>query len=234
MTRKIEEMTNDKKNWGNQDSVNGIWREIFSFKLCSWGRKHFIHPSLVFAFNSFVITIRQLPYNLLTECTLVTIGYWFKPWLILLFWIMMRLNTLYCDHFNQWFGTKKAWTSWLDNGQNLTCSLSANVCLITLHAEPNLLAFFLVVRKKWRKKMAAKWGKKKKKVGQKHHKKEFLHFTLLIFYKEKNKKRKCILHSIFAKCLWDRLFFFFFLNLCRTLIMALTAVHKSTRVHHQV
>ena len=28
--------------------------------------------------------------------------------------------------------------------------------------------------------------------------------------------------------------FFFFFYLCRTLIMALTAVHKSTRVHHQV
>ena len=35
---------NDRKNWRNHDiSVNGIWREIFSLKLCSWGRKHFVH-----------------------------------------------------------------------------------------------------------------------------------------------------------------------------------------------
>ena len=36
---------NGKKNWGNHDiSVNGIWREIFSLKLCSSGRKHFVYP----------------------------------------------------------------------------------------------------------------------------------------------------------------------------------------------
>ena len=36
---------NDKKNRGNHDiSVNGIWREIFSFKFCFRERKHFVHP----------------------------------------------------------------------------------------------------------------------------------------------------------------------------------------------
>ena len=35
---------NDKKKWGNHDmSVNGVWREIFSLKLCSWKRKQFVH-----------------------------------------------------------------------------------------------------------------------------------------------------------------------------------------------
>ena len=35
----------NKKNWGNQDiSINRIWREIFNLDLCSWGRKHFVHP----------------------------------------------------------------------------------------------------------------------------------------------------------------------------------------------
>ena len=34
----------DKKHWGNHDIiVNGIWREIFSLKVCLWGRKHFVH-----------------------------------------------------------------------------------------------------------------------------------------------------------------------------------------------
>ena len=44
---------NDKKNLGinNNISVNGIQREIFSFKLYSWGRKHFVHP---WSFSSFL------------------------------------------------------------------------------------------------------------------------------------------------------------------------------------
>ena len=35
-------------------------------------------------------------------------------------------QALYCDHFDQWFETKKVWSSWLDNGHNLTCTLSVS------------------------------------------------------------------------------------------------------------
>ena len=41
-------------------------------------------------------------------------------------------------------------------------------------------------------------------VGEKHHNK-FPHFALLIFLK---KKEKSISHSVFAKCMWDKHFFF--------------------------
>ena len=35
---------NEKENWGNQRiNVIGIWRGVFKFKTCYWGRNHFIH-----------------------------------------------------------------------------------------------------------------------------------------------------------------------------------------------
>ena len=40
---------NDKKNFENHNiTINGIWRVILSLKLklCSWGRKHFVHTCL--------------------------------------------------------------------------------------------------------------------------------------------------------------------------------------------
>ena len=34
-----------QEKWENHDIiVNELWREIFSLKLCFWGRKHFVHP----------------------------------------------------------------------------------------------------------------------------------------------------------------------------------------------
>ena len=41
-----------RENWKYHDiSENGIWREIFSLKLCSWGRKHLAHTWSLYRFE---------------------------------------------------------------------------------------------------------------------------------------------------------------------------------------
>ena len=79
------------------------------------------------------------------------------------------------------------------------------------YVRAQFLAFFYSCQEKNEEKKDTKQKKKKKKkkrkVGQKHHKKSIQAFHMAHFLKNRS-----ILHSIFAKCMWDKPFFFFCLR----------------------
>ena len=85
-----------------------------------------------------------MPFYLLTKCTLVTIGYWFKPWLMHLFWIMIYHRL--CTVIISISGNKGIMNqlNWPDNGIFLTHTLS--VCFNSIFNWFILTWYCMVIR----------------------------------------------------------------------------------------